>query len=104
MSSRLLTRSTTPGRIEAMDLRQLQTLIDLFQQSGIAELEITEGEEKVRISRGVTGGAAHVMPQPGTVYMTAPMMQPAEVSAPAAAEAVTPGEPEGHVVKAPMVG
>ncbi|MGH8661956.1 MAG: acetyl-CoA carboxylase biotin carboxyl carrier protein, partial [Burkholderiales bacterium] len=38
-----------------MDLRKVKTLIDLVQQSGIAELEITEGEEKVRISRGVTG-------------------------------------------------
>ena len=54
-----------------MDLRKLKTLIDLVQQSGIAELEITEGEEKVRISRGVPP-AAHAVPQPGTVYVTAP--------------------------------
>jgi acetyl-CoA carboxylase biotin carboxyl carrier protein len=80
-----------------MDLRKLKTLIDLVQQSGIAELEITEGEEKVRISRGVSG--AQVMPQPGTVYVTAPT--------PAGEPAALPAEaapPEGHVVKSPMVG
>jgi acetyl-CoA carboxylase biotin carboxyl carrier protein len=87
-----------------MDLRKLKTLIDLVQQSGIAELEITEGEEKVRISRGVSGGAAQVVAPPGTVYMAAPMMPPADAGAPAAPEAQTPPEPEGHVVKAPMVG
>jgi acetyl-CoA carboxylase biotin carboxyl carrier protein len=85
-----------------MDLRKLKTLIDLVQQSGIAELEITEGEEKVRISRGIPGGPAQAMPQPGTVYMTSPMMPaaadlPTTTAAPAA-------EPEGHVIKAPMVG
>ena len=85
-----------------MDLRKLKTLIDLVQQSGIAELEITEGEEKVRISRGMPGGVAQAAPQPGTVYMTSPMAQPgadAPVAAPAPAV-----EPEGHVIKAPMVG
>jgi acetyl-CoA carboxylase biotin carboxyl carrier protein len=91
-----------------MDLRKLKTLIDLVQQSGIAELEITEGEEKVRISRGVPAGTAHPMP-PGTVYVTAPaaaQMMPANAS-PAAAAPPTEGaqaEPEGHVVKSPMVG
>jgi acetyl-CoA carboxylase biotin carboxyl carrier protein len=87
-----------------MDLRKLKTLIDLVQQSGIAELEITEGEEKVRISRGLPGGVAHVMPQPGTVYMTGPMVQPNDLTATAPAEVAPPAEPEGHVVKAPMVG
>jgi acetyl-CoA carboxylase biotin carboxyl carrier protein len=86
-----------------MDLRKLKTLIDLVQQSGIAELEITEGEEKVRISRGMPGGMPQGMPQPGTVYMTAPMMQPA--AEPAAAPAEPPvAEPEAHMVKSPMVG
>jgi acetyl-CoA carboxylase biotin carboxyl carrier protein len=84
-----------------MDLRKLKTLIDLVQQSGIAELEITEGEEKVRISRGVPGAVVHSMPQPGTVYMTAPAMQPA---AETAAEAAAPAEPQGHAIKSPMVG
>jgi acetyl-CoA carboxylase biotin carboxyl carrier protein len=82
-----------------MDLRKLKKLIDLVQESGIAELEITEGEEKVKI---VKGGAFH--PAPAAV-----MMAPAAAEhrpglpAPAAAEA-EPAAPEGHVVKAPMVG
>jgi acetyl-CoA carboxylase biotin carboxyl carrier protein len=87
-----------------MDLRKLKTLIDLVQQSGIAELEITEGEEKVRISRGMPGGMPQAMPQPGTVYMTAPMMQPAAEPAAAPAEPPAAAEPEGHMVKSPMVG
>ena len=84
-----------------MDLRKLKTLIDLVQQSGIAELEITEGEEKVRISRGIAG--AHVMPQPGMAYVTAPMPQAAPES-PVPAEPSVPPEAEAHVVKSPMVG
>jgi acetyl-CoA carboxylase biotin carboxyl carrier protein len=86
-----------------MDLRKLKTLIDLVQQSGIAELEITEGEEKVRISRGIPGGVAQAVPQPGTVYMTTPLM-PAAADSPVAAPGAPPVEPEGHVIKAPMVG
>jgi acetyl-CoA carboxylase biotin carboxyl carrier protein len=90
-----------------MDLRKLKTLIDLVQQSGIAELEI--GEEKVRISRGMPATVGHSMPQPGTVYVTAPpaaQMMPGDGSlagsAPAAEAAQA--EPEGHLVKSPMVG
>jgi acetyl-CoA carboxylase biotin carboxyl carrier protein len=81
-----------------MDLRKLKKLIDLVEESGIAELEITEGEEKVRIARIGTGS------QP--VYMHAPMPAPTvPVAAPAAAPAeVVPAEPEGHVVRSPMVG
>lgn len=88
-----------------MDLRKLKTLIDLVQQSGIAELEITEGEEKVRISRGVPGGIAAAMPPPAAAYVTAAPSQPApEAPAPAAAEPAARAEPEGHVIKSPMVG
>ena len=77
-----------------MDLRKLKTLIDLVQQSGIAELEITEGEEKVRISRGVPAGAQPAMPQPTAVYMTPPPMQPGAEAQPAApAEPAAPPEP-----------
>ncbi len=83
-----------------MDLRKLKKLIDLVQESGVAELEITEGEEKVRIARVLAGA------QPMLGHM--PMMAPAPtipVAAPAAAaEAGEPGLPEGHVVKSPMVG
>ena len=83
-----------------MDLRKLKTLIDLVQQSGIAELEITEGEERVRISRG--GFAA---PQAGVPAAAPAFFAPAAPEMPAAAPAeAKPAEPEGHVVKSPMVG
>jgi acetyl-CoA carboxylase biotin carboxyl carrier protein len=82
-----------------MDLRKLKKLIDLVQESGIAELEITEGEEKVKI---VKGGAAIAA---GPAMAMAPMAEhrPAPAAAAPAAEA-EPATPEGHVVKAPMVG
>jgi len=82
-----------------MDLRKLKKLIDLVQESGIAELEITEGEEKVRISRaGQPGPAYMAMPQP------MPMQQIAPAAAPAAAAPAVAAPVEGHVVKSPMVG
>jgi acetyl-CoA carboxylase biotin carboxyl carrier protein len=91
-----------------MDLRKLKTLIDLVQQSGIAELEITEGEEKVRISRGMAGVPQQGVPQAGTVYVAAPVGLTGSDSiaaAPAAPEQpAAPAEPEGHVIKSPMVG
>jgi len=84
-----------------MDLRKLKKLIDLVEESGIAELEITEGEEKVRISRGGVRGQAAVesaLPHP-------PAAAPAAASAPAAAPAEPdPALPEGHILKSPMVG
>ena len=84
----------------AMDLRKLKKLIDLVQESGIAELEITEGEEKVKI---VKGGAVSVMPGPA---VPAPAVERAAPAFTAASTAAPTGEPaaEGHVVKAPMVG
>ena len=80
-----------------MDLRKLKKLIDLVQESGITELEISEGEEKVRISKGTLGGPM-MMASPSHMYPAAPL--------PAAAAAVEapPAEPEGHVVRSPMVG
>jgi acetyl-CoA carboxylase biotin carboxyl carrier protein len=82
-----------------MDLRKLKKLIDLVQDSGIAELEITEGEEKVRITSKLAGQAMYAAPH----MMAAPMQSAA---APAAAVVVDaePAQPEGHVVKSPMVG
>ena len=82
-----------------MDLRKIKTLIDLVQQSGIAELEITEGEEKVRISRN--GAQVH--------YPQAPMSAPSLVLPPDQAGSIqvaAPGpiEPTGHTLKSPMVG
>jgi acetyl-CoA carboxylase biotin carboxyl carrier protein len=87
-----------------MDLRKLKTLIDLVQQSGIAELEITEGEERVRISRGVPGPQAAAPVQAYTIPAAA---VPVAAGAPAAqapeGEAQAPA-PEGHVIRSPMVG
>jgi len=87
-----------------MDLRKLKKLIDLVQESGIAELEITEGEEKVRISRAGNAVQTAVMTMPqATTMMTAAPGAGAAALAPAAAPGA-PAEPEGHVVKSPMVG
>jgi acetyl-CoA carboxylase biotin carboxyl carrier protein len=79
-----------------MDLRKLKKLIDLVQESGIGELEITEGEERVRISR--TGpGAPVVMAAPAAA-------SPAPAPAVAAAVPEPPAAPTGHTLKSPMVG
>jgi len=80
-----------------MDLRKLKKLIDLVEESGIAELEISEGEEKVRITR------VNQSMQP-VQYMQAPQapVQNIAISAPAAA--AEPVAPEGHIVRSPMVG
>jgi len=85
-----------------MDLRKLKKLIDLVQESGIAELEITEGEERVRITRATAGQTFYAgAPMMAPAMMPAPQAAPAPVAAPVAAE---PAAPEGHVVKSPMVG
>jgi acetyl-CoA carboxylase biotin carboxyl carrier protein len=76
-----------------MDLRKLKKLIDLVQESGIAELEITEGEEKVKIVKGGGVSVSHALPAAAA---------DARPAAPAPSEA--PPVQEGHVVKAPMVG
>ena len=84
-----------------MDLRKLKKLIDLVEESGIAELEVTEGEEKVRITRVQAGGAvsyAAPMPMP---------LQPAAApvaAAPAAAPTAPAAPDEKSTVKSPMVG
>ena len=83
-----------------MDLRKLKKLIDLVEESGIAELEVTEGEEKVRITR-VTQSV-----QP-TYIASAPQMQMAQPVAAAAPVATLPAAApvvEGTMVKSPMVG
>jgi len=85
-----------------MDLRKLKKLIDLVQESGIAELEITEGEEKVKI---VKGGEATVTPLAPAAAPPATVPAAVVAAAPAAAAAAAeePAQP-GHVLKAPMVG
>jgi len=89
-----------------MDIRKIKKLIELLEESGIAEIEIKEGEEAVRISRMPTGTSAlHGMPT-YAMPMAAPVAAPAQVaSAPAAADApaARPRTNE-HVVTAPMVG
>ena len=85
-----------------MDLRKLKTLIDLVAESGIAELEVTEGEDRVRIAKF---SPAPVAPTSSTTLMAAPV--PGAPAATAAAAPATPApepEPTGHVVKSPMVG
>lgn len=88
-----------------MDLRKLKTLIDLVAESGIAELEITEGEGKVRIvkSQEHTFHPGHAQPAQGYAYMQQPAPAAAPVAAAAAPVAAAPVV-QGHVVKAPMVG
>ncbi|WKE65358.1 acetyl-CoA carboxylase biotin carboxyl carrier protein [Gallaecimonas kandeliae] len=85
-----------------MDIRKIKKLIELVEESGINELEITEGEESVRISRG---GSAPMMPMH---YSVAPQVAPAPVAAPAAAPAAAAApakaEVSGQVQKSPMVG
>jgi acetyl-CoA carboxylase biotin carboxyl carrier protein len=84
-----------------MDLRKLKKLIDLVEESGIAELEITEGEEKVRISRSNhTSLITQTLAQPA--YQQIAPVAAAAAATPAAAESAP--QPEGHAVKAPMVG
>jgi len=82
-----------------MDLRKLKKLIDLVQESGISELEVTEGEEKVRIAKHFGGAAA-----PATYVAHVPAAAPAAPMPAAAAEPAAAELPEGHVVKSPMVG
>lgn len=87
-----------------MDLRKLKKLIDLVEESGIAELELTEGEEKVRISRQTQGQPMQYMPAYAPQMMAAPAAAPAATAAaPVAAENTAPAM-DGHAVKSPMVG
>ncbi|MDP2826524.1 MAG: acetyl-CoA carboxylase biotin carboxyl carrier protein [Sulfuritalea sp.] len=84
-----------------MDLRKLKTLIDLVQNSGISELEISEGEEKIRIAKHLTAAPAAAVGMPVTTVVAAP----AAVSpAPTPSVEAAPAQPAGHVMKAPMVG
>jgi acetyl-CoA carboxylase biotin carboxyl carrier protein len=80
-----------------MDLRKLKKLIDLVQESGIGEIEITEGEEKVRICRQAAGN-------PQVLMAAAPMQMPMAAPAAAPVAEAKPEEPTGHQLKSPMVG
>lgn len=85
-----------------MDLRKIKKLIDLLEESNLAELEIKEGEEVVRLSRVPKGGVAVAAAPAPVAHAPAPAAAPAAPAAPA--EASAPSLPAGHVVKAPMVG
>ncbi len=85
-----------------MDLRKLKKLIDLVEESGITELELTEGEEKVRISRALMPSQA-MFNQAQAHYMAAPQAMSHATPVPTAAAPVV-AEIDGHVVKSPMVG
>ncbi len=79
-----------------MDLRKLKKLIDLVQESGISELEVTEGEEKVKIVKSGGSAVAYSAPAPALAPTPAPGLTPASAAAVVAFQ--------GHVVKSPMVG
>ncbi len=83
-----------------MDLRKLKTLIELVETSGIAELEIQEGEERVRITRSLAAGA----PAPGAPVAQQVVTAGAPVAPAAEPAAAAPAADPGHVVKSPMVG
>lgn len=85
-----------------MDIRKIKKLIELVEESGISELEITEGEESVRIHRGQSGGAqfAPIQYAPQPQYAAAPLQAPA----PAVLSEAAPAELSGHILRSPMVG
>lgn len=86
-----------------MDIRKIKKLIELVEESGISELEISEGEESVRISRAPAAGS---MPMMQPYYAAVPAQAAAPVAAaPAAAPAAeAPAAISGHIVRSPMVG
>lgn len=80
-----------------MDIRKVKKLIELLHESDIAEIEIHEGEESVRISRATSQ-------VPFAAPMAAPVAAAPITAAPAAAQPEAPEEPSGHQIKSPMVG
>jgi acetyl-CoA carboxylase biotin carboxyl carrier protein len=89
-----------------MDIRKVKKLIELLDESGIAEIEITEGEEAVRISRYATGAPVAPAPAPAPVAAAPSPQAPSAVAAPAqsAEPAAGPPDEDGYLVPAPMVG
>lgn len=82
-----------------MDLRKLKKLIDLVEESGIAELEVTEGEEKVRIVK-----SGRIASDTAVMLAAAPPAAPVAAPAPVAAVPAAPAQPDGQELKSPMVG
>ncbi|RRT99676.1 MULTISPECIES: acetyl-CoA carboxylase biotin carboxyl carrier protein [unclassified Stenotrophomonas] len=91
-----------------MDLRKIKKLIDLLEESNLAEIEIKEGEESVRLSRAPVAGYAPapvqmIAPAPVAAAPAMPMQSPTEASTGGTAKP-GPALPEGHVLRSPMVG
>jgi len=95
-----------------MDLRKIKKLIDLLEESNLAEIEIKEGEESVRLSRAPVSGYGMVQAQPQMMMApapaqaaapTMPMQSPTEASTGGTAKS-GPALPDGHVLRSPMVG
>jgi len=88
-----------------MDLRKLKTLIDLVSESGISELEVNEGEDRVRIVNGgsavPTGQVVYTNPTPAHAPQSAPVVPPAPATTPVTQ---APDEQSGFVARSPMVG
>jgi len=89
-----------------MDIRKIKKLIELLEESGIAEIEIKEGEEALRISRMPTGAAVAQLPHVAALPLPAPLQVSAKPAAPAPAEtaAAAKAKSSEHVITAPMVG
>jgi acetyl-CoA carboxylase biotin carboxyl carrier protein len=87
-----------------MDLRKIKKLIEMLEESGLSEIEIKEGEESVRLARVISSAAAPVIaPQVFSHAPAAAAAAPAP-AAPRSAESSTRELPDGHVIRAPMVG
>jgi acetyl-CoA carboxylase biotin carboxyl carrier protein len=87
-----------------MDIRKVKKLIELLESSGVAEIEISEGEESVRISRYGQAAPPVVQTYPPAAALAPGAARPDAAAPAAAATPAAPPEPEGHEIKAPMVG
>lgn len=87
-----------------MDIRKIKKLIELVEESGISELEISEGEESVRISRAAPAASFPVMQQAYAAPVQQPALSAAVAPAAEAAPAAAAAEISGHIVRSPMVG
>lgn len=90
-----------------MDMRKIKKLIELIQSTGVAEIEIREGEESVRITREVhhqSAATPMIFAQPSPIPQNQPPIQPAESTLPKAAEPVPNVTADKHTLKSPMVG
>lgn len=93
-----------------MDLRKIKKLIDLLEESNLAEIEIKEGEESVRLARVPKGGVAVSVPPPAPLHLehsarpAAPMPMASPVEAATGGQRASSDLPDGHTVRSPMVG